>query len=425
MIEIQCTSCHTRYRIDERVLPDETPTFKCSRCGHVFNAEAIAPRPKKASVHDIASAPARSNRSEAAQSAPKPAQPALPPSPPAPAPQTDPEPDASAAVSPATEELINRPFQHETSEPDAGENLSFDFSDEGTLADTAEAAESTEVSVRDEDEWQVGEPPEDFTLSEGSLPSGRVAPRIAVRPDARAEKPRRAADGDADDERFAEPRFASAAPSRSASVGRGHRADELPDDVAYIEARGAVHSAGSFIGLFFLVAVAFGLASMVICGEPIASARMLSQMPGIGARFTRPIVPAMLVALHDVRAAYAPLKGGATALVISGTAENLGNDPLHDILIAVDLLDGAQRQIAGKASYCGNGLSQKMIGEMTPREIEFLERLDPQRNFAVSAMGSAPFLMVFIDPPRQTAAFRISVAKAVAAQSSAPPTPGA
>src|SRR5215469_17435726 len=47
MIEIQCTSCHTRYRIDERVLPDETPTFKCSRCGHVFNAEPVAPRVRK------------------------------------------------------------------------------------------------------------------------------------------------------------------------------------------------------------------------------------------------------------------------------------------------------------------------------------------------------------------------------------------
>src|SRR5258708_12305002 len=44
MIEIQCTSCHTRYRIDERVLPDDTPSFKCSRCGHVFNA---APMPAK------------------------------------------------------------------------------------------------------------------------------------------------------------------------------------------------------------------------------------------------------------------------------------------------------------------------------------------------------------------------------------------
>src|SRR5215470_14064647 len=47
MIEIQCTSCNTRYRIDERVLPEETPTFKCSRCGHVFKAEPVAARPRK------------------------------------------------------------------------------------------------------------------------------------------------------------------------------------------------------------------------------------------------------------------------------------------------------------------------------------------------------------------------------------------
>src|SRR5579863_8962038 len=47
MIEIQCTSCHTRYRIDERVLPDDTPTFKCSRCGHVFNADPVPARVRK------------------------------------------------------------------------------------------------------------------------------------------------------------------------------------------------------------------------------------------------------------------------------------------------------------------------------------------------------------------------------------------
>src|ERR1700682_4648945 len=47
MIEIQCTSCHTRYRIDERVLPDDTPTFKCSRCGHVFNADPVPAKARK------------------------------------------------------------------------------------------------------------------------------------------------------------------------------------------------------------------------------------------------------------------------------------------------------------------------------------------------------------------------------------------
>src|SRR6516162_2984604 len=48
MIEIQCTSCNTLYRIDERILPDETPTFKCSRCGHVFSAEPRQKTPRRA-----------------------------------------------------------------------------------------------------------------------------------------------------------------------------------------------------------------------------------------------------------------------------------------------------------------------------------------------------------------------------------------
>ncbi len=38
MVEVQCPSCNTRYRIDERILPKEKPTFKCSRCGHVFSS---------------------------------------------------------------------------------------------------------------------------------------------------------------------------------------------------------------------------------------------------------------------------------------------------------------------------------------------------------------------------------------------------
>ena len=64
MIEIQCTSCHTRYRIDERVLPDDTPTFKCSRCGHVFNADAVPTRARKAAPQaaESESQPARTIR---------------------------------------------------------------------------------------------------------------------------------------------------------------------------------------------------------------------------------------------------------------------------------------------------------------------------------------------------------------------------
>src|SRR5215469_6290583 len=76
MIEVQCTSCHTRYRIDERVLPDETPTFKCSRCGHVFTAEPPPARRRKSEADDgeagAKSGPASASAPRAEESSPAP-----------------------------------------------------------------------------------------------------------------------------------------------------------------------------------------------------------------------------------------------------------------------------------------------------------------------------------------------------------------
>jgi hypothetical protein len=189
---------------------------------------------------------------------------------------------------------------------------------------------------------------------------------------------------------------------------------EIPDEVAYFAAHRATHSSAWFLGLFVVIAMLFGAASFAVHLEPTSVIRILSRAPRIGANFQPPTVPAMLVALHDVRADYQRTKGGQTALLISGTAENVGGSPLHAVLLAVDLLDDSGKQMASNAAFCGNGLNPGMVGEMTSREIEFLQRLDPQKNFAVSPSHAAPFLLVFIDPPRQISNLRIQVAKAVA-----------
>jgi hypothetical protein len=91
------------------------------------------------------------------------------------------------------------------------------------------------------------------------------------------------------------------------------------------------------------------------------------------------------------------------------------------VLLAVDLLDDSGKQTASAAVFCGNGLNAKMVGEMTPREIEFLQRMDPPRNFAVEPSKTAPFLLVFLDPPRKIANLRIQVAKAVPPQGASTP----
>jgi predicted Zn finger-like uncharacterized protein len=423
MIEIQCTSCNTRYRIDERVLPDETPTFKCSRCGHVFNAEPVPQHEKRPQRSAVRSMPRRSAPREepAAPAHVEPAEerPAAAAQPEVPAAEPPPAEQPAPRESP-TEELLNRSFERPRDDDGGAENLSFDFSDDTDQPDAGDPSAEDLHTEPPEPQWQVGEPENEPApaRSHAEEPAYVQPPRPERRfrvDDFAVDEPaRRVREFAADAPKFA---AGTAAAARSFGADRG----SLPDDVAYIAARVRTHNSATFLLIFFAVAVFFGAASTVICGTPIASARALSGLPVIGSRFTRPIVPAMLVALRGVSASYQEIKSGEPALVITGTAENVGDTPLHAILLSIDLLDGAQRQLAAQAAYIGNGLSPKMIGEMTPREIQFLQRLDPQKSFVVPPTGSAPFAIVFIKPPQRVAHLRIEVSKASPAAVAAAP----
>ena len=442
MIEIQCTSCHTRYRIDERVLPDDTPTFKCSRCGHVFNADPVPARVRKPAPRaaESESQPARTIR-------PARPRPSALKSPvesdvvkrehsAAPRPTTPPEPavriqkseleqhesaDHRMPEAPANEredrresdqreleadDLLNRSFGDREQKADTGENLKFDFSGERSEIRDATPERVLERPEPDDGGWQVGDTPTEFESqpirrAPTTMAEPELAPRPAPIPVRRMASPLHAE----------APRFAPPPPSKPAGFQLGQVVDESADAAA----AGGTHASGFFLAMFFLVAIIFFAASALICDEPAASARILSQAPRIGAYFARPIVPAMLVALHDVRSEYHRLKGGQVALVITGSAQNVGRRPLHLVGIDADLIGAGAHPIASQSVYCGNELSAKMLGEMTPREIEFSQGLSPQKAFAMEPSASATFLMVFVNPPAGAGKIRISVSKAAAA----------
>jgi predicted Zn finger-like uncharacterized protein len=445
MIEIQCTSCHTRYRIDERVLPDDTPTFKCSRCGHVFNADPVSAKVRKPAPEapESESQPPRTirpsrprpsglkspvesdvvRRAESrSTAAPRPearAQPSQPePQKPIERPTPAAAPDRSESRNekaesrnekirqePQSDDPLNRSFDDPDPKPDTGENLRFDFSDERREAADAPPDPEIDRPVPHDGGWQVGEAPDDFDRA-----PRRQAPTMIdddeppPRP-TRTQVRRMAAPLEAEAPRYAP------APAQEKSGGfHLGRADD--EDRAESEFTGATHASGAFLALFFFVAIAFLAASALICDEPAASARILSGAPQIGDYFARPIVPAMLVTLHDVRSEYYTLKGGHVALVITGNAQNVGAGRLHLVGIDADLLGASPSPVASQSVYCGNELSPQMLGEMTPREIEFSQALSPPKTFAMDPAASAPFLMVFIDPPTGAGKIRISVSKA-------------
>jgi predicted Zn finger-like uncharacterized protein len=457
MIEIQCSSCHTRYRIDERVLPADSPTFKCSRCGHVFTADPVAakkvaaepvskpqasrvstprPEPKRpvdpssTSTPQVEAPKSVASEDEAAEEArpqsdaeskPAPIRPYIRnPRPtifdrasdaqmskPAPEPSSAVDPAAVARMKAAVEKPKSdppampprRPSQPQHSGPgpsrptqrpeaaDEPENLAFDFNDEEDRELGSELSDGEGGSAPER--WSVGED----ALETPSTPQPGFS------------------QGEPD------PGFSRGEP---APIGRGTIAQyaaaafqrsPLPDERGLIEREG-LRSARSFIGLFFMIALMFIALTLVVYGIPSASAELLRRMPMIGSEFVQPTPLENFVTVSDVQSSYQSIKDGHSALVLTGVVKNGSSVALHTIQVGVRLLDAAKHDVASSAVYCGTTLSPRMIGEMTPHELEFLQKLDPQKNFTLEPGHNAPFLMVFIDPPRNLSHFAVAVAKA-------------
>jgi hypothetical protein len=275
---------------------------------------------------------------------------------------------------------------------DEGENFEFDFRDEREPDFGSEPAEDDIASTPQR--WSVG----DDAAEPPSKPPGR---------------PAGFGSGELD------PEYSRGEP---APIGRGtipqyvgsrsiQHSEPLPDPQAYIEST-ELHSARSFIGLFFAVALMFVVVTFVIYGIPSASAELLRRMPVIGPEFAQTVAVENQVAVSDVQLNYQIVKGGHPSLVVTGVVKNNAVIPLHTVRIGVQLLDPAQHEVASSAVYCGTTLSPRMIGEMTPHELEFLQKLDPQKTFVLEPGRSAPFLMVFIDPPRNLNHLAVTVARA-------------
>jgi predicted Zn finger-like uncharacterized protein len=432
MIEIQCTSCQTRYRIDERILPDETPTFKCSRCGHVFSAEPRArqsrgraddgggpaeagtdtkpatkkPAPDRVMVGSDTAGAASKAAAEPPQDdsnigghgapadEPSPGAQAQSTATPPPAPSAAPVGGADEATAakpasrPAASELSFREHQQrERSDKeseraaDPGDNLSFDFSDEAH--ETFSGLEPPKADSADK--WEVGEPPPP------PPPAARKSRRIrTVDIDETPDESRRSDRIEHEEAGAAAQRLEMELRNRSSTL----------------------HSAGFFIGVFALLIFGFGLASLVICGAPIASAQLLGALPVVGPSLQPPVSPAQRVALTQVQAHYASIKDNETALIISGTAENVSMETLGAVQIGAALIGPQQQVLRAEAVYCGNNLSSTMVGEMTPRELEFFEKLNGPANFTLAPQARASFVIVFVAPPTGASRFQLRVAKA-------------
>lgn len=457
MIEIQCTSCQTRYRIDERILPDETPTFKCSRCGHVFSAEPRGGAPRRESANDdgvqtetaaeskpaankpdrdtpaapdaapkAASEPPQAVDDTTAQGAPEPAAAAASPQ------ATAPPKAHDAAVDPVDDDadLVDSVAPSDDSRPAAAAQSSGGAPPRTSPESGARPAAPGRIFDEKQPRWRRDQESNGSSDSQDTLSFDFSDEARETFGGLEQPKPDDADKWEVGDTQPPPPPPRSAV--RKAPSFRAVDLDDTPyedrgaDQISHEEASAAaqrleaefrgrssrIHTAGFFLGVFALLLFAFGLGTLVICGAPIASAQLLSTLPVIGPSLQPPVSPAQRVALTNVQAHYATIKDNENALIISGKAENVSLGTLGAVQIGAALIGPERRLLRAQSIYCGNNLSPTMVSEMTPQELDFFEKLDGPRNFSLAPQATTPFVIVFVAPPAEATRFQLRVAKA-------------
>lgn len=363
---VACPYCATRFNLEATRLAGPNPMLKCSRCRHVFPA----PRPKKQAP---SSSPSKSSSPE--------------------------------------EESLTLPFDESgwkdepqptpgdeftITEPEEQYTLEADTSSDDLVIPTSAAPEPGTTPARSE--RQTGR---------RTLAPRPAKPAVPARIEDEPHAPAAALEFD-DEEDVETHHIDESTPPTPPSRGRGgttkRRGPGSPPS--------SDHERGKVWALMiFLAAVLGSYATLTraLFASPQLCDRLLSRVPLIGFLGDERLLTRK-VALSDVVGSYQRIKDGKQVFVISGKAVNTAPMALHDVQIAGKLFGNQGQELAEKVIFCGKSISIKMLKDMTQPEISILQSIRPVKGFAIEPGESSPFVIVFMDPPRQAAEFTTRVA---------------
>lgn len=176
------------------------------------------------------------------------------------------------------------------------------------------------------------------------------------------------------------------------------------------------HAFGSIArGVLALVAVHAVLA-LLVRAAPERAVALLARVPIVGAGFARDPSLARQVQLRDLRGQYERLSSGRLAFVISGEAVNASDTTLERVRvegIAYRATGDAERKTVSPGD-------RRTLGALPDAVIVFLQDFQADRTIAPGA--SAPFLIAFLEPPRDVRSFsgRVVTARATTRRGTTP-----
>lgn len=353
---VECPRCNARYRVDEEVVADE-PTFKCSRCDHLFSHEAgaadLVTEPEPSDPEPVTPAPAAVDVEGGDEEEPA---------------------EAPDGASPRGRRLgARRPTRADSS------SLSLPFA--------TSQSEPGGPSTIDDDEVDL--PPR-----RGPSTSGRERHFDFDHDEEHAIDDDGDDDAAASDRSIGEPRFVRSFAASQAPVSS---VDRLRRPVLI------------FLAVLLLF---YGNLALYFRNHAAKAERSFASVPLFGRLLVENRLLQSRVYLRDLEGVFQRIKDGRTVFIVSGRAVNTAEAPVRGVEVESALYDAAGTSLLAKSIFCGNAMSLKIVKDLSSKEISILQKLQPPQRFEIAPGDAAGFSVVFLDPPAEFVEFSARVASA-------------
>ncbi len=359
---MQCPRCSTRWRV-AAASPMENPLFKCGRCHHLFRQFPGAPAPTE---------PATTTGRRTASAA---------------------EPDTLEFIFPERQPAAIAVPERAAAEVTAV----IDPGDGAALAAAPPIAASSAAAA----------PPVVVT----ALAELHEAETFAF--DLPHDEPgldEAAADHDVADDLLAEPKDDDTILEDDDPPILGAADEDDDETVAPVAARGRTVRVeeimktpagfGTIMRGIGTAVAGFAVLALVVRASPERATAWLSHLPLAGLQFATDRNLTTKIELKNVQGKYQRLRNARRVFVISGDARNNSPVTVERIEVAGALYGLGGGELDQKVVTTGN---RTALTDLSEAEIVLLQKLDPA--IALAPGQSTPFLIVFLEPPRELREF--------------------
>ena len=436
---IRCPNCSTTYEIEGAAFDAPRPTFRCSRCKHVFAIQirlhdededaaetaapptpegppSVDPGPEPEDGLDArepadTGGPTHTESSEPEPEPPETGAAQRSAEPPEPAPEPEPEIEPVSYPEPEPEFELEPERETEPEPP----------------APSAATARTDGDPVRVADLGEADFPPPDF-----EPPAARTALPDPRQPDTRPRSASGSVTTAPTDPR--QPDLPEPAPAtetidlpRQSARPSDFRIDDDDLVIPPRETRSAppraADGSGSivpFVSLVGLAVFAFVLVSVIYQMSPQALDSLIRRIPWYGEAVFENRHFKRTLAFESLVSGVQPALNQQEVFVVSGKLVNGNDRGIHRVQVEAQLFDAEGKPLARQAIFLGNAISAKIIKEMSLREIALLQSLKPQNPYPIPPNESVNFTIVFPKPEAPVESFSCRVLSAEAASSPGP-----